>query len=175
MTRRLTQPRRFHTALVAALLAAAATDAVAQSPQGRRGQGAGEDPRTPRGPRRGADRDPALSRDDFRQRTTSPHSFGRRDPPGRKVTEYLEQQVDAASASGLTRIHVYDEGRLPAWSEEEWDALEWRAAQHTGPMEFRLCSAVWDRRSSEFENKGLVLGDPDGVPTVCFSNSPTLV
>lgn len=96
----------------------------------------------------------------------------RRDPAGRKVTEYLEQQVQAASKSGLTRIHVYDEAVLRSWNDEEWEALEWLAAQHVAPLQFRLCAADWDRRSSEFENRGLVLGDPDGIATLLLFEQP---
>ncbi len=95
-----------------------------------------------------------------------------RDPAGRKVTEYLEQQQKAALANGLIRIHIYDEATLPSWSAEEWDALVWLARQHTGPMEFRVCSAAWDRRSSEFDSRGLVLGWPDGVGTLLLFEQP---
>jgi len=96
----------------------------------------------------------------------------KRDPAGRKVTEYLEQQVEAAGAHGLTRIHIYDDTTLRGWTAEEWDALSWLAAQHVGSLEFRLCSADWDRRSSDFENKGLVVGDPDGIGTLLLFEQP---
>jgi hypothetical protein len=72
----------------------------------------------------------------------------------------------------LTRIHVYDERNLRAWSDEEWDALEWLADKHRDPLRFRLCAADWDRRSSDFENKGLVLGDPDGIGTLLVFEQP---
>jgi hypothetical protein len=96
----------------------------------------------------------------------------KRDPAGRKVTEYLEEQQRAAASHGLIRIHIYDEASLPAWSDEEWDALAWLNAQHAGSLEFRLCSAAWDRRSSEFESKGLVLGYPGGIGTLLVFEQP---
>jgi len=96
----------------------------------------------------------------------------KQDPAGRKVTEYLEQQQEAAVSAGLTRIHIYDEAALPAWTDEEWAALEWLNDQHVGALEFRLCSAAWDRRSSEFESRGLVLGYPGGVGTLLLFEQP---
>lgn len=96
----------------------------------------------------------------------------RRDPAGRKVTEYLEQQQKAAVTAGLTRIHIYDEAALRAWSDEEWDALEWLNDQHVDSLEFRRYSAAWDRRSSDFESKGLVLGYPGGVGTLLLFEQP---
>ncbi|HSG07512.1 MAG TPA: hypothetical protein VLA36_04090 [Longimicrobiales bacterium] len=101
-----------------------------------------------------------------------PAKVWREDPAGRKVTEYLEQQTRAAAGAGLTRIHVYDESNVRGWTPEEWDAMGWLVDRHRGPMSIRLCSAAWDRRSADFENKGLVLGDPHGVGTMLVFEQP---